>query len=352
VDSALSSDSHFRHAYRQKLLQMLQAEPMRKEYNLPAFILVCANAYFDREILSALHEELHQAYEQIKEHYTSQFKSGQMVNERSAEDLLVFLKIALIGLDQLQVTDQKQVAWWRVQFNHLRSFRPQRSAARPVASIDMPFNEQAFYYDLQLCERESFWSGTLEGKRAYFLYNKYPFARLHALLIPEPSRCHRQFLDKELHSWAWRSTCALGEKLPGFGMGYNSLGTFASVNHLHFQSFIDPRGMPVTWNIWQHNGGSEPYPADCQVFDTCEESWDWVRQLYQEDLVSFNLLYTPGRIYCFKRRRQGTYKHSRWTSGFAWYEMAGNIILFSRKEYQTITFERIEKEIHKVRTTP
>ena len=348
MDGALSSDSQFRAAYRQKLCDMLCSTGTDLTAQLPTFILVCANAYYDREILSALQEDLRRAFYQLKETYTGLFAEGQTVNERSSEDLLVFLKIALVGLDRLQITEQKLIAWWRVQFNHLRSFRPQRAAARPVASIQMPFNEQAFYYDLALCERESFWSGALEGKRAFLLYNKYPFARLHALLVPEPAKRHRQFLEQEQHHWAWQVTQTLAQKLPGFGMGYNSLGTFASVNHLHFQTFIDPRGMPVTWEIWNHNGGSEPYPVDCMVFDSPQASWNWMQQICKEDMYSYNLLYTLGRVYGFKRKRQGAYKHSRWTSGFAWYEMSGNLIMFSRKDFSTITFERIEKEYRKL----
>jgi hypothetical protein len=352
MEGALQSDSLFRAAYHKKLCAMLQSGSLADSAaRLPNFILVCANAYTDREILNTLEVELRQAFEQLKADTSEIFASGQIVNERSSEDLLVFLKMALVGFDRLQVTEQKQIAWWRVQFNHLRSFRPQRSAARPVASIHMPFNEQAFYYELDLCERESFWSGALEGKRAYLLYNKYPFARLHALLVPEPTKRHPQFLSREHHHWAWNATQSLAQKLPGFGMGYNSLGTFASVNHLHFQTFIDPRGMPVTWEIWNHNGGSEPYPADCAVFDTPEASWSWIQQICAQDLFSYNLLYSPGRVYGFKRKRQGTYKHSRWTSGFAWYEMSGNLILYSRKDYAAITFERIEKEFRRLKSS-
>jgi hypothetical protein len=338
------SEMHLRNAYREKLVSMLKNLPAARETALASFILVCANAYFDAQVHTALASELQAAFDQLHAAYTDLFARGQVVEERYAEDLLVFLKMTLVGLERLQITEHSQVENWQVQFNHLRSFRPQRAAARPVASIDAPFIEHSFFYDPELCERESFWSGDLEGKQAFLLYNKYPFARLHALLIPEPDRHQRQFLEQEYHHWAWQSVKSLAREMPGFGLGYNALGTFASVNHLHFQTFIEPRGMPVTWEIWRHNGGDRPYPAQCRVFDSCEIAWDWLDSIHRRNLNSYNLLYTPGRLYAFERRRQGTYKHSRWTSGFAWFEMSGNLITFSREDYLTISSEQIQRE--------
>lgn len=338
------SEKHLRAAYREKLAAMLEHPPAARETALANFILVCANAFFDAEIHTALSEGLHTAFSQLHAVYTDLFARGQVVEERYAEDLLVFLKMALVGLDRLQLTEHRQVDGWQVQFNHLRSFRPQRAAARLVPSIDLPFSEHTFFYDSELCERESFWSGNLEGKRAYLLYNKYPFARLHALLIPEPEHRQRQLLNEDYHTWAWQAVRSFARDIPGFGLGYNALGTFASVNHLHFQTFIEPRGLPVSWPMWRHNGGMVPYPAQCRVFDSCVESWEWLNAIHHRNVTSYNLLYMPDRLYAFERRRQGTYKHSRWTSGFAWFEMSGNLITFSREDYQTITLDQIQRE--------
>jgi hypothetical protein len=351
TSSPFSSESQFRATYRNKLSAMLHANPNTRDFGLSTFILVCANAYFERDILSEMDTDLRRAYINIRERYFRLFADGQIVNERFAEDLLVFLKISLVGLEQLRVTEQRQLGEWTLQFNHIRSFRPQRTAARAVASIDIPFNENAFHYDAALCERESFWSGMLAGKNVSLLYNKYPFARLHALMLPEPERKQRQFLERDNHAWAWQATQEMAQGLPGFGMGYNSVGTFASVNHLHLQTFVEPRGMPVTNSIWKHNGGEKQYPLPCTVFDSWEASWAWMEWIYRQKIHSFNLLYTPGKVYCFERKRQGTYRHARWTSGFAWYELSGNMITFSREDYISITPEQIEKEFKKLKIT-
>jgi len=348
MSNPLTSEKHFREAYRQKLSLLLHSSGNDPDYGLSAFILACANAHFDDEILAMIKQELAQTYTGLRKVYAEQLSKGQIINERFSEDLLVFLKIGLVGMENLKVAQHRQVAWWRVQFNQIRSFRPQRSAARPVTSLLSPFNLYNFHYDRDLCQRESFWSGDLISREAYLLFNKYPFARFHTLLIPEPEKHHPQFLDFSKHTWAWQVAKLLAKNLPGFGLGYNSLGTFASVNHLHFQSYIEPRGMPVTLDIWRHNGGSETYPTSCIAFESLEDSWEWIENIHKQDLTSYNVLYTPRKIYGFERKRQGTYRHAPWTSGFAWYEVSGNLILFSQEYFNMITFEMIEKEFNKL----
>ncbi len=344
-----TSEDAFWEAYRHKLAVLLREEQHAPDFGLGAFVLVCANAYFNRQVLSALEPALQESYLRLRAVCADFLSHGRLFNDRYAEDLLVFLKIALIGLEQLQVTEHRQVGPWNVQFNHLRSFRPQRSAAHPVSSISSPFNERTFYYDTRILERESFWCGKLAGKSACLLYNKYPFARLHSLLLLEPERKLRQFLDDELLAWAWDATASLADHLPGFGLGYNSLGTFASVNHLHFQTFIEPRGMPVMWGNWQHNGGADEYPLPCKVFESWQSAWGWMKEIHSRDKTSYNLLVTPGRIYGFERRRQGTYRHSSWTSGFAWFELTGNMLTFSKDDYLRFSSELVRTEFEKIR---
>ncbi|MFZ6028009.1 MAG: hypothetical protein ACOYYS_09860 [Chloroflexota bacterium] len=352
--NTLTPEAQFRQLYRQKLSELLFQGERTPDFGLASFILACANAYFDHEVLFDLKGDLNAAFARLHQCYAGLLANGRLIDESHAEDLLVFLKIGLVGMENIRVAEHRQVAGqspiveWRLQFNHIRSFRPQRTAARKVNSICEPFNENGFFYTPELCQRECFWSGELAGKPAYLLYNKYPFARMHTLLIPEPQMHHPQMLTAELHAWAWQATQWLAEDLPGFGLGYNAIGTFASVNHLHFQSFIEPSGMPVTWGIWQHNGGSEAYPTACVVFDNWEESWRWIASIHERDVTSYNVLYTLGRIYCFERKRQGSYKHASWTSGFAWFEVCGNLITFNHEDFSTISFEKVELEFKKL----
>ena len=348
--SIFASEESFWDAYRRKLALLLREEDNAPDFGLGAFVLVCANAYFNREVLSALQPDLQQSYGRLRALCADFLQHGRLFDDRYAEDLLVFLKMALVGLENLQVTEYRQVGAWNVQFNHIRSFRPQRAAGHPVASIELPFNDRLFYYHTRILERESFWCGELNGKKACLLYNKYPFARLHSLLLLEPERKLRQVLNPEALAWAWETVRSLSASLPGFGLGYNSLGTFASVNHLHFQTFIEPHGMPVTSGHWKHNGGTEDYPLACRVFEDPESAWDWMQEIHQRDKTSYNLLIVADGIYGFERRRQSTYTHSKWTSGFAWFEVTGNMLTFSKDDFQTLSVEQVKREFEKIRS--
>jgi hypothetical protein len=347
--SIFTSEESFWDAYRNKLALLLREEEDAPDFGLGAFVLVCANAYFNKEVLGALEPDLQQAYQRLHALCADFLSHGRLFDDRYAEDFLVFLKMALVGLERLQITEHRQIGQWNVQFNHVRSFRPQRAAAHPVASIDLPFSDRLFYYHARILERESFWCGDLNGKNACLLYNKYPFARLHSLLLLEPERKLRQFLDPGMLDWAWETVHSLSNSLSGFGLGYNSLGTFASVNHLHFQTFIEPGGMPVTASYWKHNGGVEEYPLPCQVFEDLQSAWDWMDEIHRRDKTSYNLLITAEQIYGFERRRQGTYSHSRWTSGFAWFELAGNMLTFSKDDFDNFSAEQVAHEFEKIR---
>ncbi len=346
-----TSEQCFWDAYQRKLALLLREEEDAPDFGLGAFVLVCANAYFNSQVLSVLEFDLQHSYSRLRAMCADFLSRGRLFNDRYAEDLLVFLKMALVGLEKLQVTEHRQVGDWNVQFNHLRSFRPQRSAAQPVASIDISFTDRMFYYDTRILERESFWCGELLGRHSCLLYNKYPFARLHSLLLPEPERRLPQVLNPEILAWAYEAVKVLSTSLPGFGLGYNALGTFASVNHLHFQTFIEPRGLPINGKNWQHNGGPEEYPLPCRIFEDWKSTWSWIEEIHRHDKFSYNLIIMAGRIYGFERRRQGTYKHSAWTSGFAWFELAGNMLTFSRDDYVHFSPEMVTREFKKISLT-
>jgi len=91
------------------------------------------------------------------------------------------------------------------------------------------------------------------------------------------------------------------------------------------------------------------YALPCFVFNSWEDSWQWMEKIYRQNTTSFNLIYMPGKVYCFERKRQNTYRHARWTSGFAFYELSGNIITFSREGFSQLTQDQVGKEFKKLR---
>jgi hypothetical protein len=120
----------------------------------------------------------------------------------------------------------------------------------------------------------------------------------------------------------WELVAAQQQALPGFGIGYNSLGAGASVNHLHLQGFLRSDPLPVEACRWRHHGGAEPYPLDCSVADSVDAAWRLIERL-QQSQQPFNLLYRPGCCYLLPRRPQGTVSTVTWAQGVAWYESCG-----------------------------
>ncbi|MBU0593118.1 MAG: hypothetical protein KKH74_05190 [Gammaproteobacteria bacterium] len=314
-----------------------------KKGGLGPFILVCANATFDQRLYAAASDGLSQLYAVLRDEYVQALQQGREI-QAVEEDLLVFLKIHAVGLDRLQPTAKRQEGLWELQFNHLRSFRPKRITSRVPERLRAPFDEAGFHFNKGFMQKEAFWAGELLGRHATLYYNKYPFVDFHGLLVPERDSCLPQYLTEAHHFYLWEATAALAQTLEGVGFGYNSLGAFASVNHLHFQMFIKPEGFPVMAPAWRHNGGEKPYPAACLVFSDAKSAWTGIHQLH-EDETPYNLLYAAGRMYLFPRRKQGTYPQPAWTSGFTWHELAGGIITFNREDYERLDAASIEREL-------
>lgn len=67
------------------------------------------------------------------------------------------------------------------------------------------------------------------------IINVSPLEFGHCLLVPEPSRCHPQLLTPLALQFGVESLFLSAD--PGFRVGFNSLGAFASVNHLHLHAY-------------------------------------------------------------------------------------------------------------------
>jgi GDP-L-galactose phosphorylase len=59
----------------------------------------------------------------------------------------------------------------------------------------------------------------------------------HVLLIPRVLDCLPQRIDRDSFLLALHMAAEAGD--PYFRLGYNSLGAFATINHLHFQVTIE-----------------------------------------------------------------------------------------------------------------
>jgi len=330
----------FQHAFTSGLSTLLQ------KGGLGPFILVCANASFDRRVEAATAEGLAVLYNALSVEYLDALSNGKPI-QAVEEDLLVFLKLHAVGFERLQATETRRTGPWEVQFNQLRSFRPRRISAHVPQTLHLPFDENGFHFNKPFMQQEAFWSGELSDLHATLYYNKYPFVDFHGLLVPERESCLPQFLTEAHHFYLWQITRELSSTLEGVGFGYNSLGAFASVNHLHFQMFVKPEGLPVMAADWQHNGGVSPYPTSCARFDTATEAWEYLSDLHVRN-TPYNLLYSKACIYIFPRKKQGCYAQPEWSSGFAWYEMAGGMVTFNRESYTHLEQATIALELSRL----
>lgn len=301
---------------------------------LGVYILCLANAAYDSALWVRLRDILARRHARHEAEITAALRQGRRVQEPE-DDLMVFLKLMAIGFDNVATTAWRRVGPWAVQFNPIRALRPPRASGGRVEGLRRPFDPGGFHFNKPFLDREVLWEGVLEGRPARLLYNKFPFARLHGLLVPSPLEQRPQWLTPELHGWAWAVTEELGRGLPDFGLAYNSLGAQASVNHLHFQTFTAASALPVLSPGFTHNGGLLPYPLPCRVAASPEEAWFLLDGLHQQ-ATPYNLVYTPGRMHLLPRRPQGGHPVPAWGAGLAWSELAGVMTVFSREDFETL----------------
>jgi hypothetical protein len=308
---------------------------------LGVYILVLANAAYDASLWTQLAPALAARHTELARTLIDALRQGRKLNEPD-DDILVFLKLHAIGFDHLQTLQSRRTGAWDILFNPIRALRPPRISGLQFSSLSCPFDPDGFHFNRPFLAKEIFWEGEMAGLPATLLYNKFPFAHLHGLLVPEPLRQLPQCLSPELHGWAW-SLCAQAG-VPGLCLGYNSYGAGASVNHLHFQSFVQTGPLPVQDARFAHNGGDVAYPLPCLRFTDPEAAWFQLDQLHQDN-TPYNLIYSKNCLHLIPRVPQDSRKLSAQSSGYGWSEMAGVVTLFSREAFEGMRAEAFETEL-------
>jgi len=334
------SHDAFRSRFVEGLARLI-AEP-----GLGPFILALANASFDAHLHHLLAPRLALRFEELAARSREALRRGQPIAE-PPDDLLVFLKLLAIGLDGLPTTAYRRAGPWELQFNVLRSFRPARATAARITSLHAPFAPEGFHFNKAFLRRELLWEGELAGRRGGLYYNKFPFVDLHGLWVPEPEAERPQWLRVEDHLHAWRLVETLGQALSGVGAGYNAYGAGASVNHLHFQTFVRPEPLPVEEAAWRHNGGRDRYPVACEAHADADSAWAAIAAAHAANRP-YNLLYRPGRMYLLPRVFQGAVPLAPWVGGIAWYELCGGVTAFDLGDFQRLRAQDIAAELARI----
>lgn len=325
----------FRQQFNQGLHQLLDKQ------QLGTFILCLANATNDASLFKQLKQPLLQQFQFLLNTYQQDLIAGKQITAVD-EDLLVFLKLHVLGFDNIQLTQLRNESGWQCQFNQLRSFRPQRLAAfQHNGKMSTPFVKSQFHFNKPFMAKECFWSGEFDGQPLDIFYNKYPFAELHALLVPQRQECLAQFLFEDMHNYIWNLVVTFSQALPGLCVAYNSYGAYASVNHLHFQMFFPDTQLPVCDSKWQHNGGNHVYPLDVFRADDVLQGWKIIADLHHRN-QPYNLLYMDNKIFIIPRRVQGSVDVPQWSSGFTWSELCGSILLFNEDDFHSINERDIQ----------
>lgn len=339
-----SSRDALQAAFEERLHRMLGID------ELGVFILVLANASFEPAMFERMRDALAGAFAVWRQRSS---QNDTVFQQAAPDDRAVFERLCLYGFDNLTATRWKRLGPWQLQFNPIRAFRPSRMSGTRVETLYKSFDPAGFHFNKPFLRKEILWEGELAGEPLRLLYNKFPFAPLHGLLVPHPSADHPQYLTESLHGAIWRVAQRIGAGVPDVGFAYNAYGAFSSVNHLHFQMFVAECGglYPIESAHWRHNGGPHPYPLVVDVFDDERSSWEALQALHACD-CAYNLLYRPGRLYVVERAMQGSHVQSEWTGGFAWSEVAGAVTVFNEDDFARLTADDIDAELRALAVTP
>jgi hypothetical protein len=308
------------------------AAMLAKHQGLGVYILVLANAAYDPALWTQLAPALQQRHGELAAAITDSLRRGQQLSEPD-DDVTVFLKLNTIGFAHIGQMESRAAGPWQIMFNPIRALRPPRVSGMKFDGLARAFDAAGFHFNKPFLAKEILSEGRLAGRSVRVLYNKFPFARLHGLLVPEPERELPQYLTPEMHQWVWDVCEQAG--VPGLCIAYNSYGAGASVNHLHFQSFVQREPLPVQNGAFVHNGGRLPYPLTCARFTGAADAWLALDRLHRNN-APYNLIYSKDCLHLIARAPQDSEALASHTRGYGWSEMAGAVTLFSRDAYDNL----------------
>ena len=324
-------------AFRQLFLDTLRN--MLSPDQAGAFILVLANSLQDDELRNALAHDLGVNFSAVQD----TIRQGR--HGITEDDLEVFRAIETIGVDSLSCWQSHDVGNWELVYNPVRGLRPARASAKAVDSIMRPFDDSEFHFNKPFLHPEILWQGGWAAAQWRVLYNKFPFAPYHLIIVPDPSLRLPQYLTADYHAMIWELTGQQQDALPGFGVGYNSLGACASVNQLHFQGFLREKLLPIEQQRWVHNGGAEQYPMNCRAFDSVSDSWALISK-YHRNNQPYNLLYRQGTCFVLPRRMQGSGDVLPRVRGAGWIEECGVFNVSDCSEFVSVSPEQLRNCLH------
>ena len=318
-----TSPDAFKTRFTDGLQQMLAPD------GLGAFILVLANSMQDAQLRQQLATPLRETFAQLQ----------QRKADGPVDDVATFAALLKTGIEIFSGWEYARAEPWELVINPLRGLRPARVSSEVFSELYQPFAADKFHFNKPFLRPEILWEGTAECMSLRVFYNKFPFTPWHTLIVPEPQATLPQFLTQTYHERMMALAANTATYLPGFGLAFNSVGAYASVNQLHFQGFMRPTLFPVEATQWQHNGGTQAYPLPCWRADSGQAAWEILAALHQANRP-YNLLYRAEHCYILSRRGQGTLRLPDWLQGIGWHEVCGvfNLVEQPSEQSNSATF--------------
>jgi len=287
---------------------------------LGAYILVLANSLQSQDLRTRLIAALQSNFIELK----GSFDAGTL--RATPDDIDVFQKLITVDPGTLALSRYIRAGDWLLVENALRALRPARAARHVITDLQQGFDAEKFNFNKPFLRPEILWQDSWQGHDLRVLYNKFPLARHHLLVVPDAEQGLPQYLTRHYHEMAVELVQYSQQCLPGLYIGYNSLGAFASVNHLHFHVVIRERGFPVEAAHWTHRGGNRDYPLTIRLFDSAAKSWKLIERLHEAG-QTYNILYTHYGVYLLARKAQNTIALPECLQSAGWAELSGEVTL-------------------------
>ncbi|XP_031639769.1 GDP-D-glucose phosphorylase 1 [Contarinia nasturtii] len=174
-----------------------------------------------------------------QQQFTSKIQKKILVEQQLTERWLELEKNSNAFRYKLNVQKQKTLDG---KFNAIVQLNTERTSLRRkpqvITSIVQPFDENVFNFKkVNECEILLRCHDQLNAKSSAphgivtFLVNNSPLTKYHSLICPRVNENLSQIMNKECIEFAIDLMTGLDDH--GYRLGYNSLGAFASVNHLH-----------------------------------------------------------------------------------------------------------------------
>ena len=332
IEQVFSSSDHYRQAFEKGLVDIIHHQ------TAGTFILGCANTFQHAELLEKNIGLLQSTYDNIARQYQL-CKEQNIEPDDSADDAAVINRLIEIGFENLNPVQSKTISLgsisFTVNYNQLRSFRPSRMSGAKKLDINTAFNEDGFHFDKEFLIKETFAEGSFHGRQLSLLYNKFPFVDYHALLVLDKHLHHNQCLTENHLDFIAMFMAQIQTQIPELVIAYNSLGAGASVNHLHFQLYLEKAPLSIFSSEINLNGGTKPYPIPCIIFNEQKDCWSHIKELHSSN-AQYNLIFKGNKIYCFHRQATVIEFNNIDVSMYGWAEMAGIFTVTDKELFDVI----------------